>query len=135
MWFRFLMIASLSVAATFGAMMLSVGFILPAATPARVMTVSVWLLAFFLALLFARWAYAKQLPTRRDALLFLALYLMASIVAYLSYGIFLSSRGPWVIVTPEILVQFSVAGIAILLEAYRLRRRQIRASFGEGMTV
>ncbi len=135
MWFRFFVISVLNFVASVAAILASVLYILPSTTPLLLLSAVNWLLAFLITCLFCRWAFSQRLPTRQDALLLVIVHLVIFVTGYLTYGIFMSDRGPWVIVAPEVLIQFGCEIAAIMLVAYHVRRRRLRTVLGEGMEI
>lgn len=133
MWLRYLGISFLNQVAQWTAFVITLRFILPDKTPLFLLNISMWALALLLSLFFAAWAFSGKLPTRLDALMLLVMRLLLAVTFWLAYGIFVSVRGPWAVVTPEILVQLGLEAAGVLIAAYIIRRRKIRSVLGEGM--
>lgn len=135
MWFRFLGISMLNTGVTAVATILLAAFILPAATPTIVLSLIIWVCAFLSAFLCSELAFSKRLPDRNDIILLVGIHLVVFLTFYTTYGIFLSDKGPWFVVAPEIVAQLVLEGIAICVAGYRMRRQRLRSVLGEGMTI
>lgn len=117
------------------ATILLAAFILPAATPTIVLSLIIWTSAFLSTFLCSELAFSKRLPDRNDIILLIAVHLIVFLTFYTTYGIFLSDKGPWFVVAPEIIAQLILEGIAICVAGYRMRRQRLRSVLGEGMTI
>lgn len=133
LFLRYLGISLLTQLALWISFVMLLRFILPDKTPVLIMSFGIWITAFIISLFFASWAFSSKLPGWRDSLALLLMRLLLSMSFWLSYGLIISVRGPWVLISPEILIQIAVECLAIPLAAYRIRRRKIRSALGEGM--
>lgn len=70
-------------------------------------------------------------PGARHVLLLVFIWLLVTVCGFLVYGIFVSARGPWIMASPEILVQLGLEVIAILAAAYRVRHHKVTAELEE----
>lgn len=131
MWFRFFAISFLKfVVSTFGLFALY-AWLLPASIKGGWLIAITWFITFLLAFLFAGWALLPTKPGSRHVLSLVFIWLLVTVCGFLVYGIFISDRGPWIVVSWEILVQIGLEIAAVLAAAYRVRHNKITAGLEE----
>jgi hypothetical protein len=134
MWFRFFAISFLKfVVSTFGLFALYAG-LLPASITGGWLIAITWFITFLLAFLFAHWALLHTKPGSRHVLSLVFVWLLVTVCGFLVYGIFISDRGPWILVNWEILGQIGLEIVAILTVAYRVRQNKVTVELGETVT-
>lgn len=131
MWFRFFAISFLKfVVSTFGLFALY-AWLMPASIKGGWLIAITWFITFLLAFLFAGWALMRTKPASRHVLQLVFIWLLVTVCGFLVYGIFISDRGPWLLVSWEILGQIGLEIAAVLAAAYRVRHGKVMVELEE----
>lgn len=135
MMFRFLSIVLLKWTANLLAVVLLLRFVVPGGWHGFLKAGPIWIASFIIAFLFAEWAFQKQLPSKRDLIQLVVIWIVVSYSLDIvgSVMVFDTARVALYGTDLHITMLFEVG--AILAAAYVTRRRKIEKTLGEGMEV
>ncbi|MEK7655806.1 MAG: hypothetical protein AAB386_03960 [Patescibacteria group bacterium] len=125
MLLRALGISILKLTADFLAIMLLFSYVIPSSFGGIVLSIITWCVTFFIAFVFASWAFSKRSPSRRNVLTLIAVWLTVTVGGFAVFGMRFSLQGLWAVVSTELLVQYVLEILAILFAAYRHKSRHV----------
>lgn len=135
MIFRFLSIVFLKWVANLLAVVVLLRFVIPGGWHGFLKAGPIWIASFVIAFLFAEWAFQKQLPSKRDLIRLIVVWVVVSYSLDIigSVMVFDTPRVAMYGTDLHVTMLFEIA--AILAAAYVTRRRKIEKTLGEGMEV
>jgi hypothetical protein len=133
MFLRTLGISIVKWIAVFFAVTVFTSYVAPKSLHGYWLALPIWVMVFAIAYGFAYWVFHIKIPSRRDLLLLIAIWMVVTICLEAFYEVMTIGQPVFLLYSPDIYVQYLLEIIAILVCAQRIRKEKMKSVSGEGL--